>query len=557
MTRSFLLAVLAAGLLPAAPAVAAGHAPATGRLLVLLDAPTGDARASAARARAVISSAGARRSGHSAPQIGLVTVRPRAGESPAALAERLRADPRVASVELERRSTLRAVPDDPALRTPETAPGTPPGTVVQWWAARQFLPEAWELTRGEGALVAIIDQGVDGTHPELAGRIRGSIDLDKDTGTGSALTDRNGHGTHVASMACAQADDGIGFAGAGYGCDLLVLKSDLTDSSIASAIVQATDRGALAINMSFGQDGRESAPASQKRAIAYAYARNVVMVAAAADQPVVEQGDPANALQPTGTGPMLGSGRGLSITAADFDDRRAPFAGFGTQISMAAYGTFRYRPTVPSGPAGGIFGAFPAGPTQTESEFPPCDCRTTFEGDNRYAYLQGTSMAAPMVAAVAALMRELNPGLRATDVITLLEQTASRPPGSGWSQDLGWGILNAGAAVAAARELDRTRPRSRLTAPDRVRGRRDFVLRWSGRDPQPEGLVASGIARYEVWRAIDARPAKRIAVTTKRRLRLDGTPPRTYSFFTRAVDNAGNRERRPRRPDARTRVVRP
>jgi hypothetical protein len=181
----------------------------------------------------------------------------------------------------------------------------------------------------------------------------------------------------------------------------------------------------------------------------------------------------------------------------------------------------------------------------------------TLNGDNRYAYLQGTSMAAPMVAAVAALVHRVNPTLRPRDVITILEQTATRPPGTSWTSDLGWGILNAGAALEAARGLDRTLPVSRLTAPRRVRGRRAFPLRWTGTDPAPPGLVASGIARYEVWRSIDGFAPKRIAVTAGTSLTLRGTPPRTYAFFTRAVDNAGNREGRPRKPDATTRVVRP
>jgi serine protease len=282
----------------------------------------------------------------------------------------------------------------------------------------------------------------------------------------------------------------------------------------------------------------------------------VVLVAAAADQPVTEQGDPANVLQPTGTGAILASGPGLSVTAADFDDHRAGFAGFGTQISLAAYGAFRYSsPQLVNGPPG-LLGAFPANSTEIESEFPPCQCRTSFQGDSRYAYLQGTSMAAPMVAAVAALMREANPGLHAADVIRIIEQTASRPAGAGWNSDLGWGILNAGSALAAAEGLDRTRPVSRLTAPRVVHGRRNFTLRWTGHDPAPDGLTASGISRFEVWRSVDGAAARRIAVTRRRSLRLHGTPSRTYSFFTRAVDRAGNREARPQRPDARTRVIR-
>jgi len=550
-----LLAVAALGL-ALAPGADAATPTATGRLLVLLDRPASTtATASAAAARAVVASADALPSGHSVPQIGLVTVRPRAGESLRALAARLRADPRVASVEPERRFTPREVPNDPALTQPETAPRTPPGTVVQWWAAREHLPEAWDITRGAGTLVAIIDQGVDASHPDLAPQIRGTIDLDNDYGTGPATTDESGHGTHVASMACAAADNGIGLAGAGYDCGLLVIKSDLSDSSIADAIVQATDRGAQSINMSFGQDDRSDAPKAERRAIDYAYGRNVVLVAAAADHAVAEQGDPANVLQPSGTGAALASGKGLSVTAADFDDRKAPFAGYGSQISIAAYGAFRYQPAIPSGPKG-IFGAFPAQMTELETEPPPCGCRTSFGGDTRYAYLSGTSMAAPMVAAVAALMRQVNPGLRARDVIRLLEQTATRPAGTpGWTSDLGWGILNAGAAVAAARGIDRTAPLSRLHAPRLVRGHRSFLLRWSGHDPAPRGLTASGIARYEVWRSLDGRAAKRIAVTSRTSLRLRGKPRSTYSFYTRAVDNAGNREARPRRPDARTRVV--
>ena len=513
-----------------------------------------DGRAHAS-ASAVVASSSARRSGHSAPQIGLVTVAPRAGETLAGLAARLRADPRVVSVQRERRHAPREVPNDPALTTTETAPGTPAGTTVQWWAARMGLPEAWDSTHGEGALVAVIDQGIDGTHPDLAPAIRALVDFDDQPESGPPGVDEGGHGTHVASMACAVAGNGIGMAGAGYGCGLLVIKSDLTDSSIARSIVEAADRGAHAAVMSFGQDGREVAPDAIQRAIDYAFARDVVMVAAASDQPVTEQGDPANALQPTGTGPTIGSGRGLSITAADYDDRRAPFAGFGTQISMAAYGTFRYRPPVPSGP-NGIFGAFPGETTQIERDLPPCMCRTTFQGDDRWAYLSGTSMATPMVAAVAALMRDVNPDLSATDVITLLEQTASRAAGTGWTQDLGWGILDAAGALSAARGLDRTAPRSRLRGPRRVFGRRAFTLRWSGTDPAPAGVAASGVARYELWRRVDGGPARRIGTTTERSVRMRGVPGRTYAYFTRAVDHAGNREGRPPRADVRTRVVR-
>ncbi len=428
--------------------------------------------------------AGARRAGHQAPAIGLLTVRPRAGGSLRALAGRLRADPRVRSVQAERRYALRLTPNDPALNTQET--GAPPGTVVEWWAERQGLTRAWDVTRGGDATVAVIDTGADAGHPELQGRIREGIDLDDQPTDGPPSVDEVGHGTFVASIACATAGNGTGLAGAGYGCGLLVIKSDLSDSSVAQAIVTATDRGADAINMSFGTDGTTAAADAVVRAIDYAYQHDVVMVAAAADEVTEEQGDPSNILQPTGTGPEINAGKGLSVTAANFADQRATFAGRGTQISMAAYGAYQQ-----SSQPRGILGAFPSNTTELESPpltippTQPCGCRTSFGGDSRYAYLQGTSMAAPMVAAAAALVRRVNPALHAADVIRILKQTASRP-GSAWSPELGWGILNAGAAVDAARGADRTPPVSRLRAPLTVRTRA-FTLRWTGSDPAPAG----------------------------------------------------------------------
>src|SRR6186997_1307216 len=96
MPRAYLVALTLAGvalLLPVVPAQ--GAQPLTGRLLVLLDHPPASKAARAAAATAVVSRAGARRAGGTVPQIGLVTVRARPGDRPAALAARLRADPAV------------------------------------------------------------------------------------------------------------------------------------------------------------------------------------------------------------------------------------------------------------------------------------------------------------------------------------------------------------------------------------------------------------------------------------------------------------------------------
>jgi len=309
--------------------------------------------------------------------------------------------------------------------------------------------------------------------------------------------------------------------------------------------------------MSFGTDGNAPAVQPIVEAINYAVDRDIVLVASAADAAVEEQGDPANLLQPTGSGPDITAGRGLSVTAADFAGNRAQFAGRGSQISLASFGAF--MPGAGAGPAG-LLGAFPAATTELETGSmsilfpqPGCACRAGLRGDLRFAYLQGTSMAAPHVAAIAALARKLNPDLKAPDIIRVLKETAARPAGT-WTPELGWGILDAGRALSSARAIDRRAPRSKLTAPKRLKTPRAFKIRWSGTDPAPAGLKSSGIKVYEVYRSTDRGPYKRIKRTRGVTTTIKAKRGASYRFYTVAIDRAGNREAVPPKPDVTTRV---
>ncbi len=550
MPRSLRWALALASLLALAVAPAAGAA--TGRALVLLR-HAGGTHAQASAAQAFLARTGARRAGHSVPEIGLVTVRVPAGLSFAAFAARLRADRDVRSVQREGRMTLRAGASDPALTRPETAQGVPPGTVLEWPAIKQRFLRAWDFTSGAGALVGVIDTGIDASHPELAGKL--AVAVDHEDSPSAPTTDQDGHGTHVASLACAATNNALGMAGAGRDCRLIVEKSDLRDGSIADSIVDATNRGALAINMSFGDDGSRPPVAAIQQAIDYAVAHNVVLVAAAADDSVQEQGQPSDLLQPTGTGADINAGKGLSVTSSTFDDRNSG-GGTGSQISLAAVGSFS-RFDESAGPPG-ILGAAPAGHANRldGSVLPfnaPCSCRTSIDGVT-FAYLQGTSMAAPQVTAIAALMRRFNPDATAADVVRLLKQTARRP-GSAWTPDLGWGVLDAGSAMEAVAKVDHRAPASRARAVSRTRARR-FRVRFSGTDGAPPGLRGSGIAAFELWRATGGGRFRRIARTRRHSVLVRGAPGARYRFFTVAVDRAGNREARPARPDVTVRELR-
>jgi serine protease len=525
----------------ASAAAAQSKSAETGNLLVLLDQNQTGPRAAIARATAAELNPYV--AGPSVPEIGLVTLRPPPGTSLQAFAAAIRGLPGIASVEPEHRYVPRLVPNDPALTALDPSNGIP----WQWYLTREDFYPAWSITRGARTAVAVIDTGIDGTHPDLKPKIAAAIDQQaRSDDSGPAETDQVGHGTDVASLACADTNNGIGLASAGYDCRLVIEKTDFSDSSIAASIVDATNRHVDAINMSFGPSVPTSAPApaSEVRALRYAASHKVVLVAAAADSPGTEQGDPGNVLQPKGTGHDITRGLGLDVTAAQYNGTRAPFAGSGSEISLAAYGAFEpdnESSAFPcSGPGAGIFGAYPANSTSLEQP-PPSACRVDFRGDDRYATIAGTSMSAPQVAAVGAMMRVLNPYATLSDILRTIKRTARRPRHTNWTANLGWGILDADAAIEAIRRVDRLRPLSRLHAPPVAR-RRSFLLSWTSHDQQRPGLIASGVASFRLYMSVDGGPRKLIARTTRHRFTFTGLPGNRYTFFLFAVDHAGNQQ---------------
>ncbi|MEO8571864.1 MAG: S8 family serine peptidase, partial [Chloroflexota bacterium] len=202
---------------------------------------------------------------------GLSVRRLRVPASTAATLERtLEGDPSVSYVELDRAVHATLAPDDPYY--------------VQggdWGLPLIGAPAAWDTSTGAaGPIVAVVDTGVDATHPDLGGRILAGTNL---ASTDTDPTDDNGHGTHVAGIIAATGNNGLGGAGVCWGCQILPVKvldaagSGYT-SDVASGITWAADHGARIINLSLGSASASSTLAS---AVTYAQDRGIVVVAAA------------------------------------------------------------------------------------------------------------------------------------------------------------------------------------------------------------------------------------------------------------------------------------
>jgi membrane-anchored mycosin MYCP len=274
------------------------------------------------------------------------------------------------------------------------------------WPQVQLAPQqVWPLTTGAGVTVAVVDSGVDGHSPQLAGRVLRGLDV-INPGDGPANTDCYGHGTFVAGIIAAAPTAGTGFAGVAPGATILPIRAannaqDGTADLLATGIRDAVDDGASVINLSASTTTPDQHLAA---AVRYAQAHNVLIVAAAAND--AQDGDPVP--YPAALPGVLGVG------AVDSSGARADFSQTGPYVSLVAPGVN----VISVGPGGG----------------------GQWQGS-------GTSYAAPFVAGVAALVRAYRPHLSAAQVLHRLLATADHPATTLPDPGLGWGTVDPLAAV--------------------------------------------------------------------------------------------------------------
>ena len=311
-----------------------------------------------------------------------------------------------------------AEPD--ATVAPDFIPNDP-GYFNEWHLSIIQAPQAWDITKGSsGVVIAILDTGVDGTHPDLSPNlVPGWNFYDNNADTSDVV----GHGTAVAGTAAAAGNNAAGVASVAFNCRFMPIRiSDPTGtaaySTIASALTYAADHGARVANISFkATDSSTVTSAAQyfqsKGGVTTVSAGNDSTFDTAKDNPYI-----------------------LTVSATTGDDILASWATTGNNIDLAA-------------PGQGII--------------------TTIRGGG-YSTWAGSSFSAPIVAGVAALVISANPSLSGSQVQDILKQNADDLGAAGWDPSYGWGRVNAYKAVLAATggaqpPADTTPPTANIIAP--------------------------------------------------------------------------------------------
>ncbi|PWR14220.1 type VII secretion-associated serine protease mycosin [Micromonospora sicca] len=281
----------------------------------------------------------------------------------------------------------------------------------QWQLDELQARTAWHDSTGRGVIVAVIDSGVDGAHPDLAGQVLPGIDLVSPDGAEGP--DPVGHGTTVAGLIAGRNDDDRGVVGLAPDARILPVRV-LDDENryddamiVAKGVRWAVDNGARVINLSLGGSGDSPALAA---ALDYAFARDVVVVAC------------------TGN---LASSTGTKVWYPAREPGVLAVAGLERSTQNLWSGSITGHETTLAAPATALFGARPGGPT------------------GGYWRVQGTSFASPLVAATAALVRARFPQMSAGDVVNRLITTAKDLGPTGRDDRFGYGMVDPVAALTA------------------------------------------------------------------------------------------------------------
>ncbi|OUC15122.1 MAG: hypothetical protein B0A82_08625 [Alkalinema sp. CACIAM 70d] len=304
----------------------------------------------------------------------------------------------------------------------------------QWNLQRINVEGAWQISKGKGTIVAVIDTGISRVSDFAQTNFLSGYDFINDN---TDATDDHGHGTHLAGTIAQSTNNGYGAAGIAPEATLLPIKvlsvgGSGTVADIAEAVRFAADKSASVINLSMVGDGDSRL---LQKAIDYAHRKGTVIIAAAGNNSQDSVSFPARYRYVIG------------VSALDADMNHAPYSSYGAGVDLAAPGGFIRG----EDPSGGII-------------------QNTFDRRMQvsiFAPYQGTSLAAAHVSGVAALLHTA--GVTDPDTLATILARSTQPSPSDPKNYYGAGKLDAAAALTLAQSLDPSKPLPEVNVFDRWR----------------------------------------------------------------------------------------
>ncbi len=465
-----------------------------------------------------------------------------------ALLEELQNDPHVAFAQLDYSVALDQTEGPDPFLSSSGSWGQPHADLWGLHAAR--VPEAWSYSRGEGIIVAVIDSGLEYTHPDIADNVwinRGEdldddgvvtaadfngidddlngfvddlrgydfagygadLDAGSETPGSSEVLDVTGHGTHVAGTVAAVADNGIGIAGVAPRSRVMPVKvfpeeGPARTSDVWRGVLYAAANGARVINASFSCGSPCPENPTAERSLEVLEAMGVVYVTSAGNtaSDVLER-SPEN---------QRGA---VTVGAHGVDDERSASSSFGWLLDLLAPGG---GPSTPSSVRQARRNILSLRSPATQ------DSAGTFAVEELYERRSGTSMAAPHISGAVANLLSFRPDLTPAEVRRLLRYSARTLSVPGHDPDVGAGALDMLALLttplpALELRIDEPRPGSVLNPVDdpvlEIRGEASgddlagvevsFAAGVRGRAFSSDGIeVVEGVEAIEASETIEA-----------------------------------------------------
>lgn len=378
-------------------------------------------------------------------------------ELPASMLAKLASDPNVRVIELDGKVKALNIPSEAQpVNDPVTSQVTPPGIT------RVGATEVWSQTRGNGVKVAVVDTGIDKNHPDLAGRVIGGKNFT--TNDANDWADGHGHGTHVSGTVAAN-DNTIGVVGVApeaslVGVRVLDENGSGTFGDVIAGVNYTVEAKVDVANMSLGGTSNLQ---SLHDAVKKAHEAGVLIAAAAGNS-----GDySSNPPNYPGAYPEV-----VGVAAVDDKDMRAYFSTYNKFVGLA-------------GPGVNVL---------------------SLEKDNKYAKHSGTSMAAPHVAGVAALLKSVFPNLSNTNLKRKLVCNAEDLFPTGRDSWTGHGIVNAKRALSMDAQDSCSYLRGEVTEP---------VLAEPVAKPDPSSDAKVAYVKVQNMKLVNDGQKKQLLVTVQ------------------------------------------